>query len=431
MRPRSPAGPLTRPNIRIARDRRPVLHGVGTRSRRSTALHRSSATAPDRHHPGGMSSNPDDRFLALLGRSGRGWLPDDPEDPAPVTTVHRVSAGPGRLRSTFPFPFDDGGEGGPAGVSEGEASDEGSSSTPDDRSVVDISTLRAALGGGAAHGDRRQFDDRRLSDGRRSDEDGPEASQGPDLAGFSFPDQDGIGARPVPRTTLVYLAAGIVLVLAVVFVVLDPLGSTPGMRGGTEAEGTPGGAEAAHGTAGAAGLESGTTSAPGGPGASNDGTAADTPTAGPVVVHVVGAVEEPGVVELPPGARVSEAVAGAGGTAEGADTAALNLARVLTDGEQVYVPREGEEPAVGAGTSGGGGVAAGGATGSTGDAPPVDLNTADLAALESLPGIGPVTAAAILAHREENGPFTSVDGLLDVSGIGEKTLENLRDRATV
>lgn len=158
-----------------------------------------------------------------------------------------------------------------------------------------------------------------------------------------------------------------------------------------------------------------------------------TEPAGVVVVHVAGAVHEPGVVELAAGARVAEAVAAAGGEQADAELAAVNLARPLVDGEQVYVPRVGEAPPGAAGT--------GPAPDTTGGAPPpgepaaeggvVDLNAADLAALDTLPGVGPAIAQRILDWRDANGPFHSVEELLEVSGIGPATLEKLRERVRV
>lgn len=143
------------------------------------------------------------------------------------------------------------------------------------------------------------------------------------------------------------------------------------------------------------------------------------PVAGEVVVlHVVGAVVEPGIVELPIGSRVVDALASAGGPTDDADLAAVNLARVVADGEQLLVPRIGEVPPAAPGAP----AAADGR---------VNLNTADAAALETLPGVGPAIAARIIAWRDANGPFRSVDELTAVSGIGERTLEGLRDRATV
>lgn len=141
-----------------------------------------------------------------------------------------------------------------------------------------------------------------------------------------------------------------------------------------------------------------------------------------VVLHVLGAVSQPGIVEVPLGARVVDAIAAAGGPTDEADLGGVNLARVVADGEQLRVPRVGEVPAASPGAPAGSGAASDGR---------VNLNTADAAALETLPGIGPAIAARIIAWRDENGPFRSVDELTAVSGIGEKTLAGLRDQATV
>ncbi|HEX9682094.1 MAG TPA: helix-hairpin-helix domain-containing protein [Acidimicrobiales bacterium] len=143
------------------------------------------------------------------------------------------------------------------------------------------------------------------------------------------------------------------------------------------------------------------------------------PTEVEVVVHVSGAVTNPGVYRLAAGARVTDALAMAGGPLVGAQVDVLNLAAPLRDGEQVYVPAEGEDPPA---------LPSAGATASDGT---VDINRATAAELESLPGIGPATAAAIIEHRERNGPFTSVDELIEVPGIGPAKLAQLRDRARV
>ena len=146
------------------------------------------------------------------------------------------------------------------------------------------------------------------------------------------------------------------------------------------------------------------------------------PSAG-VVVHVVGQVAQPGVVELPAGSRVSDVVAAAGGATPGADLGALNLARVVGDGEQIVVPAPGE---VVGGTSAGRAV-----DGGSGKDPPVDLNAADLAALDALPGIGPVLAQRVLDWRAEHGRFTEVTELGEVPGIGDTLLGRLRDLVRV
>jgi competence protein ComEA len=151
-------------------------------------------------------------------------------------------------------------------------------------------------------------------------------------------------------------------------------------------------------------------------------TSAETPVS--TVVHVAGQVAQPGIVRLAPGSRVVDAVEAAGGALAEADLAAVNLARPVVDGEQVYVPRPGEAAPAASGAA----TAAGPADGGGG---PVDLNAADTAALDTLPGVGPVLAERIVAWRTEHGRFTTVDELGEVSGIGEKLLGQLRDRVTV
>lgn len=138
-----------------------------------------------------------------------------------------------------------------------------------------------------------------------------------------------------------------------------------------------------------------------------------------VTVHVSGAVAAPGLVEVLADARVADVIAAAGGVLPGTDIGALNLAAPVRDGEQVRVGA-----LVGASAGGGGG----------GDPPDdgrIHINDADAAALELLPGVGPVLAARILAHRTEHGPFQSVEDLLDVPGIGEGRLAAIRDVAAV
>jgi competence protein ComEA len=154
---------------------------------------------------------------------------------------------------------------------------------------------------------------------------------------------------------------------------------------------------------------------------------------GPVVVSVVGLVHKPGLVTLTPGARIADALQAAGGAVDGADTIGLNMARPLGDGEQIVVglaPLSGQPKALGSTVSPGTAAppASGPAPGSTkpkrGEV--LDLNTATVEQLDALPGVGPVTAAAIVSWRQANGKFTSVDQLAEVDGIGPARLEKLR-----
>lgn len=144
-------------------------------------------------------------------------------------------------------------------------------------------------------------------------------------------------------------------------------------------------------------------------------------------VHVDGAVRAPGVYYLAAGSRIVDAVAAAGGLTETAYTAAVNLAQVLQDGEQVVIPDEAEGGAAGAATAGG---SAGAATSSSAAAP-VNLNRATADELVALPGIGASTAAKIVADREANGPFRAIEDLKRVSGIGDKKFEALRELVCV
>ena len=141
---------------------------------------------------------------------------------------------------------------------------------------------------------------------------------------------------------------------------------------------------------------------------------------GQVAVHVAGRVRHPGLVRLPAGSRVQDAITAAGGVTSGADLDAVNLARRLTDGEQVRVPGPGD-PAPPPPDA-----AAGPATPSA----PLDLNTATVEQLDTLPGVGEVTAGRIVAYRSAH-PFTTVDELLEVPGIGQRRFEQLKDLVTV
>ena len=158
-------------------------------------------------------------------------------------------------------------------------------------------------------------------------------------------------------------------------------------------------------------------------------------TSGSVVVHVTGAVSRPGVVTLPPGSRVTDAINAVGGASAEADTQQLNLARVLSDGEQIRVPRIGEvlpDPAPQPGGDAASGArTAPGKSGDGGASGTVNINTASASELEKLPGIGPALAQRIVEYRDSHGPFASVDSLTDVPGIGKAKLEGLREQATV
>ncbi|TDB39988.1 MAG: ComEA family DNA-binding protein [Actinobacteria bacterium] len=148
-----------------------------------------------------------------------------------------------------------------------------------------------------------------------------------------------------------------------------------------------------------------------------------------VTVHVVGAVKTPGVYSLPPGSRVSDAIAAAGGVAGNAAEEGINLARVLADGEQVRMLTQQEYEA--GGVDGAGATAASGGGGSASAGGKVDLNRATAAELDALPGVGPSTAQKIVDDREANGPFKKVEDLMRVSGIGQKKFDTLKDLITV
>jgi len=145
-------------------------------------------------------------------------------------------------------------------------------------------------------------------------------------------------------------------------------------------------------------------------------TSGDPTVRSTITVHVAGLVSKPGLVELPEGSRVADAVAAAGGLLPGARADLINLAAALTDGQQIIVPGPGGDlPAV---------------AGETPDGK-IHLNLATAAELDALPGVGPVIAERIVSYREENGPFQSVEDLLDVPGIGEAKLADLRDHVQV
>ena len=135
-------------------------------------------------------------------------------------------------------------------------------------------------------------------------------------------------------------------------------------------------------------------------------------------VHLAGAVVRPGLYEVPAGFRVGDLVDAAGGPAPGADTAGVNLAERMRDGQQIYVPLVGEQPAISDETAGGNAAGL------------IDVNAATAAQLQALPGIGPSLAGAIVAYRTKHGPFSSLDELEEVPGIGPAKVSQLRSHAT-
>lgn len=240
-------------------------------------------------------------------------------------------------------------------------------------------------------------------------------------------DDDGRGRRLAlgARPGLVALVGVLLLVAVTGAVVLVP-GGDGGVRPLTAAE--PPEADAVT-TADPAHSEE---ALPAAPGPSAVASPAVSGGSGPAVVtHVVGEVREPGLVELPSGARIADAVQAAGGPTDKADLSGVNLARPVTDGEQILVPRPGEAVEVMDGAGGTGADAPGATTGAAAGGDVVDVNTADIAALETLPGIGPALAQAVIEWRTENGPFASVDELEDVPGIGPSVLADIREQVRV
>jgi competence protein ComEA len=156
-----------------------------------------------------------------------------------------------------------------------------------------------------------------------------------------------------------------------------------------------------------------------GPGAAAQESSSPSPAV-VLIVDVAGAVHEPGVYEFTEGDRVIDAIERAGGPMPKADLSLLNLAAPLTDGTQILVPKAGPPGAV---------VPGGGVPGSASGL--ININSASATELETLSGIGEVLAATIVEYREQNGPFASVEDLMDVSGIGPATLDEIRDQVTI
>ena len=242
---------------------------------------------------------------------------------------------------------------------------------------------------------------------------------------------------PGPDRRLV--AVGLLAAIAVGWWLLRP-GATPvedtlPMAQRTTATPADGAGTSPDAPSGAAGTEASAT------------VASTTTEVSPLVVQAAGAVARPGVYRLAPGARVDDLIRRAGGLTPRADRNRINLAAPLADGERIWIAIRGQAgaPDVVAGTGGatsagssgsptsptGGGAAAGPAGSTSAPAGPVDLNTATQEQLEALPGVGPTTAASILAYRQQSGGFRSVEDLLEVRGIGDAKFEQLRPLVTI
>lgn len=139
------------------------------------------------------------------------------------------------------------------------------------------------------------------------------------------------------------------------------------------------------------------------------------------MIDVKGAVKNAGLYELPSGSRINDAIEAAGGFLPDADSRSINLAVIVLDESSVYVPKQGEESLVPPASTPGGSAQPG----------LINLNSASEDELTGLPGIGPAKAAAIVAHRTENGPFQNIEQLMDVTGIGEKSFEQLKELVRV
>jgi competence protein ComEA len=177
------------------------------------------------------------------------------------------------------------------------------------------------------------------------------------------------------------------------------------------------------------GLESGDAGAPG-PGGTTGAAEVTGDESGtePLIVHVAGSVVAPGVYELMAGDRAADAIGKAGGVLPEADLDRVNLAALLSDGQQLFVPAKGEAaPTPAGGAAAVSGQGGGGATSGL----PVNLNTANAAELEQLDGVGEKTAQKIIAYREETGGFTSIEQLMEVPGIGPAKFDAIRENVKV
>src|SRR5215217_7387729 len=219
------------------------------------------------------------------------------------------------------------------------------------------------------------------------------------------------------RVAVAILALAAVLVAGFVWIRATPRLVGPG-EGSATAAGPADPDAGAGDPSGGQGVNAGSAQAL--PRAAPDTSAGSSGPTDRVAVHVAGHVRHPGLVRLPAGSRVQDAIRAAGGAISGADLDAVNLARKLIDGEQVRVPGPGD-PAPPPPDA-----AAGPATPSA----PLDLNTATVEQLDTLPGVGEVTAGRIVAYPSAH-PFTTVDELLEVPGIGQRRFEQLEDLVTV
>ena len=247
---------------------------------------------------------------------------------------------------------------------------------------------------------------------------GEQVGHGDDAAGGASPDALEPGAVVVTRPSTRAVVLAVALTALVTWVVAhvtsggspQPIELAPGtpIASASGVLPVPSGAPPSGGQSG--GASGGLSGAPAAGGATS---------AGIVVVQVIGEVRRPGLVRLPVGARVADAVARAGGVRPGGGTGGLNLARVVVDGEQIVV-----SAGVPVATSGSGSGPSGTSGGGASDV--VDLNTATLAELDALPGVGPVMAGRILDWRTSHGRFASIDQLREISGIGAKTFDRLK-----
>lgn len=161
------------------------------------------------------------------------------------------------------------------------------------------------------------------------------------------------------------------------------------------------------------------------------------PTKEPIAVHVIGAVPRPGLYEFAEGARVQDAIDAAGGLLSSANVDSINLAALLEDGQQLNIPyKAGQDPSGQSSSNGDEALFLPGATEEPedtggGDSELININTASLEELDSLPGIGPTIAQRIIDYRDENGPFSVIEDILNVSGIGPSTFDQIKDLITV